>query len=373
VKFIRDINVGRVEIGQQKTVERKDDIEMELQWNWEYLTEVMEKLIETPSPVSYYEEINPLMEKLAAELGYEVTYDRKHTVYIKVPGKNREKTVCVGAHLDTLGLMVKRIDEDGMIRVRNLGGINFNNIEGETVTVHTRSGKTYTGLVACQSHSVHVYDDAKTLERNENTMMVILDEDVHSKEEVKALGIENGDILSLEPHFTVTPSGFIKSRFIDNKACAACSLALLKVMKEQNLTPVCDTWFVFPHYEEIGHGGAYVPDEVSEYLALDIAVIGPDHNGREDRVSICVKDNFSPYDRELTDRLVRKAEALQLNYAADVFYRYGTDGSAAVRAGHNLKAGAFGMGTFASHGIERTHMDGVKNTAKLLAAYVLED
>ena len=64
---------------------------------------------------------------------------------------------------------------------------------------------------------------------------------------------------------------------------------------------------------------------------------------------------------------------MQLNYAADVFYRYGTDGSAAVRAGHNLKAGAFGMGTFASHGIERTHMDGVKNTAKLLAAYVLED
>lgn len=98
--------------------------------------------------------------------------------------------------------------------------------------------------------------------------MMILDEDVHSKEEVKALGIENGDILSLEPHFTVTPSGFIKSRFIDNKACAACSLALLKVMKEQNLTPICDTWFVFPHYEEIGHGGAYVPDEVSEYLSL---------------------------------------------------------------------------------------------------------
>lgn len=112
---------------------------MELQWNWEYLTEVMRRLIETPSPVSYYEEINPLMEKLAAELGYEVTYDRKHTVYIKVPGKNREKTVCVGAHLDTLGLMVKRIDGDGMIRVRNLGGINFNNIEGETVTVHTRT------------------------------------------------------------------------------------------------------------------------------------------------------------------------------------------------------------------------------------------
>ncbi|MDO4267992.1 MAG: M42 family metallopeptidase [Eubacteriales bacterium] len=346
---------------------------MEVQWNWDYLLEVMEELISTPSPVSFYEKINPLMERLAAALGYEVSYDRKHTVYIKVPGRNRAKTVCVGAHLDTLGLMVKRIDGDGMLRVRNLGGINFNNIEGETVTVHTRSGRTYTGLVACQSHSVHVYDDARTLERNENTMMVILDEDVHSREDVKALGIENGDILSLEPHFTVTENGFIKSRFIDDKACAACCLALLKAMKEQSLTPACDTWFVFPHFEEIGHGGSYVPEEVSEYVALDIAVIGPDHNGREDRVTICVKDNFSPYDRELTGRLIKKAEEKQLNFAPDVFYHYGTDANAAVRAGNNLAAAAFGMGTYSSHGMERTHMDGVRNTAQLLAAYVLED
>ena len=38
-------------------------------------------LIHISSPVSYYEEINPLMEKLAAELGYEVTYDRKPVSY----------------------------------------------------------------------------------------------------------------------------------------------------------------------------------------------------------------------------------------------------------------------------------------------------
>lgn len=345
---------------------------MELQWNQTYLLDVMKELIETPSPVSFYDEINPLLERLAASLGYEVTYDRKHTAYIKVPGKDTSKTVCVGAHLDTLGLIVKRIDDNGMIRVRNLGGINFNNIEGESVTIHTRSKKKYTGLVACQSHSVHVFDDARTLTRDENTMMILLDENVHSKEDVKALGIEHGDIVSLEPHFTLTESGFIKSRFIDDKACAACSLTLLKQMKDEGLTPAYNTWFVFPHYEEIGHGGSYVPEEVSEYVALDIAVIGPDHNGREDQVSICVKDNFSPYDRELTDRLIKKAESKHLHFAPDVFYHYGTDGNAAVRAGNNIAAASFGMGTFSSHGVERTHIEGVMNTLKLLAAYVLE-
>lgn len=334
----------------------------------EYLLQIMEELIGTPSPVSYYEEINPLLQKYAASLGYEMTFDRKRTGYIKVKGKDSKNVVCIGAHVDTLGLMIRRIDEDGMIRVRNLGGINFNSIEGESVTVHTRSGKKYTGLVACQYHSVHVFDDARTAVRDENNMMVILDEDVHTKEEVRALGIENGDIISLEPHFTVTESGFIKSRFIDNKACVAVAFTVLKYMKENNIQPACDTWFAFPHYEEIGHGGSYVPEEVGAYIAMDIGVLGPDHTGSEEKVSICVKDNFSPYDRELTGKIIQAAKDARVDHAIDVFYRYGTDANAAVRAGNNVYAVAFGMGTFSSHGMERTTVHAVEETGKLLLA-----
>lgn len=344
---------------------------MKIALDQDYLLAVMEEFINTPSPVSYYEEINPLLERCAQDLGCQITYDRKRTGYLKIPGKNREKTICIGAHLDTLGLIVRRIDPDGMIRVRNLGGINFNNLEGESVTLHTRDGRRYTGLAACQSHSVHVFDDARTLTRDESTMRIILDEEVSTREEVRALGIEHGDIISIDPRFTVTGNGFIKSRFIDNKACAACIFAVLKYMKEQGLHPACDTWFVFPHYEEVGHGGAYVPEEVSEYIAMDIAVIGPDHTGSEKTVSICVKDNFSPYDRELTNRLVTCARKTGIDYTEDVFYHYGTDASCAVRAGNNLVAAAFGMGTFSSHGMERTHIRGVEQTAQLLAAFIL--
>lgn len=345
---------------------------MDIQLNQEYLLETMKEFINTPSPVGYYDQVNPLLERYARELGYEAEFDRKHTGYIKIPGKDTSRTICVGAHLDTLGLMVRRIDEDGMIRTRNLGGINYNNIEGETATVVTRDGRTYTGLVACQSHSVHVFDDARTLERNENTMILILDEKVSSREEVKALGIRHGDTIWLEPRFTVTDNGFIKSRFIDDKACVACALTVIRYMKEQGITPACNVWFAFPHYEEINHGGAYVPPEVSQYIALDIALIGPDYDGAEDKVSVCVKDNFSPYDRELTSHIIQVAEDHKLNYAVDIFYRYGTDANAAVRAGNQVQAAAFGMGTFCSHGVERTHIDGVMETARLLAAFLTE-
>ena len=56
----------------------------------------------------------------------------------------------------------------------------------------------------------------------------------------------------------------------------------------------------------------------------------------------------------------------------DAFYRYGTDGNAAVRAGNNLRAAAFGMAVYCSHGMERTHVTGLENTMNLLLAYVLD-
>ncbi len=337
------------------------------------LIRIMKELIETPSPVGYYDEITPLMQKYAKELGYELTFDRKRTCYIKVKGDDSSRTVCIGAHLDTLGLIIKNIDKDGHIYVRNLGGINFNNIEGETVTVHTRDGKKYSGMVVCKYHSVHVFAEAKTSVRDENTMYIILDEDVSTKEEVKALGIENGDIISLQPHFTVTESGFIKSRFIDNKAAAACVLNVLKYMKEKSLKPICDTLFAFPVYEEIGHGGAYVPEEISEYIALDIAVIGPDNTGSEEKVTICAKDNLTPYDRGLTTKIINIAKDADVNFTVDIFYRYSTDASSAIMAGNNIYSAAFGMGTFSSHGMERTTIEAVEETEKLLLAVLLKN
>ena len=337
-----------------------------------YLLDCFRQIVETPSPVGYYAQLNPVLEKMAQSLGYEVTYDRRATPYIVIDGQDNSKTVMVGAHSDTIGLMIRRVDPNGMIRVRQLGGINYGSLEGETVTVHTRDGRSYKGLMACQSHSVHVFDDARTLERNENTMVIILDENVSSKADVYALGIRNGDFVSIDPRCQVTPNGYLKSRFIDDKAAMACCFSMLKYLNENGLKPRYRTLLAFPYTEEIGFGGTYVPEEVSEYVAVDIGLIGPDYEGNEYKVSICAKDNAAPYDYDLTNRLIGYAEKAGCDYAVDIFYRYGTDGNAAVRAGNNLRAGAFGMAVYCSHGMERTHITGLENTMNLLLAYVLD-
>ena len=335
-----------------------------------FLTDTMRELIEIPSPVGYYTEMRPYLEKLVSGLGYEVTYDNRDTAYVKVEGEDTSKTVCVSAHADTLGFMVRGINSDGTLRIRNLGGINFANVEGENVTLHTRNGKKYTGMLVCAHHSAHAFDDAKTMERNENTVFVLLDEDVKNPDEVKALGIRNGDYVSIDPRFTMTENGYIKCRFIDNKAAMACSLAVLKYLSENGIKPKFNTYFTFSYYEEIGFGGISVPDEVSEYVAVDIAILGPDSDGSEKAVTICAKDASMPYDYDLTNRLISHAENAGCDYAVDLFYRYGSDAGQAVKGGNDLRAAAFGMGVYSSHGVERAHITGIENTVKLMLEYV---
>lgn len=334
-----------------------------------YIMRVMEEIIAIPSPVGDCDEVLELVAKYAKELGFDTTYDNKSTAYITIDGVDNSKTVAVAAHADTLGMMVKNILDNGEITLVTLGGNSFSSLEGETVFVRNRAGKVYTGTVCCKSHSVHVFDDARTLERSENNMVVRLDEVITCRDDVLKLGIMSGDHIAPDPRFNFTESGYIKSRFIDDKGCMAAILGMFKYLVDNNIKPQYKTMLIFPQYEEIGHGGAYVPAEVSEYVAVDIGLVGPDNNGTEHKVSICAKDAHGPYDKKLTTRLVDMAAKHGLDYVVDVFYRYGTDGAAANKSGRNLAAAAFGPGTHSTHGMERTHYDAIENTTKLLVAY----
>ena len=256
--------------------------------------------------------------------------------------------------------------------IRRLGGGNLPSMEGETVTVHTRDGREYSGVFMCKYHSVHVWSETHTAERTEDNMIVLLDEPVSTKAEVEALGIQHGDVIALDPRPQITPNGYVKSRYIDDKGAVACCFALLKYLNDNALKPKYNTIFQFPFYEEIGIGGTYIPEGVSEMVSIDIGLIGPDCNGNERSVSICAKDASHVYDYELTGRLIEYAKKADCNYAIDLFLRYGSDAGAARRAGNNIKVGLFGMAVYGSHGMERTHIDGLAATTNLALAYVLD-
>ena len=335
-----------------------------------YFKEVAHKIFNIDSPSGYSENINKVLIELLNELGYTATLTNKGNVALKVVGESSEKTVATSAHVDTLGLMVRSINGDGTLNVTRIGGPQIATLDGEYCKIQTRFNQTYTGTILSNSASSHVYEDSDK-QRKENNVVVRIDEKVNSKKDVLDLGIQNGDYIFIEPKFMITESGFIKSRFIDDKASVCVILSVLKYLKENNLKPAYDTFIYFVNHEEVGHGAATVDENITEFVTVDMGCIGKDLAGNEYAVSIAAKDSGGPYDYELTTRLIKLAKENNVNYVVDIFPYYGPDVGAAYRSGRDLKGALIGQGVHASHGMERTHLDGCINTMKLLTLYLL--
>jgi putative aminopeptidase FrvX len=274
--------------------------------------------------------------------------------------------------VDTLGAMVRSIKENGRIRFTSIGGYAMQTVENEYCLIHTRDGKTVSGTILNTHPSVHVYPDARDQKREEANMEIRLDADADSRDSVKVLGIRVGDFISFDPRVRIMEEGWVKSRHLDDKAGVASLFGLLELLQREKLIPAKTLKIFITNYEEVGHGASYLPAEVSELLAVDMGAIGDDLSCTEKDVSICAKDSSGPYDYEMVSQLIRLAEANQLSFAVDIYPQYGSDASAALRGGANVKAALIGPGVHASHGMERTHEEALWNTVALLAAYVLE-
>lgn len=330
--------------------------------------QILEKIFNIDSPTGYTKNIIDYLEEIVKELGYPTERNKKGNLIVSVKGKT-DYTLGLSAHVDTLGLMVRSIMPNGHLRFTMLGGLLLPTLDGEYCRVHTRNGNVYTGTILSTSPSVHVYKDSRSKTRDEDNMYIRLDENVKSKKDTLALGINNGDIVAVEPKFIFTESGYIKTRFLDDKASVFILITYLQRLKEENKVPACNLKVIFTTYEEVGHGASQVP-YLDELLAVDMGCIGTDLECTEEQVSICAKDAGGPYDYEMTSRLIELAKKEQLNYAVDIYPFYSSDATAALRGGADIRAALIGAGIHASHGMERTHVDGIINTIKLIESYV---
>ena len=302
-------------------------------------------------------------------LGYEPWRTRKGNVLVCLGGEGAPIALC--SHVDTLGLMVSAIKPNGRLKYSHIGGFSEHTVETENVRVHTRDGRVYDGTVQCVNASRHIFGDKCDIERNPDTIEIVLDEITHSAEETRALGIMNGDFVTLDPRTRVTQSGFIKSRHLDDKACVALLMELARRVKIGQFTPARKVYLVFTTYEEVLHGAsAGLPDDVVDFLAVDMGCVGGDLMGDETRVSIDAKDGSGPCDYAITTRLIELAREHGLDYAVDVFNSYSSDAITALRAGRDLRHAVIGPGVFASHGYERTHIRGLEQTYALIEAFL---
>lgn len=331
-----------------------------------FIKEQLYTLTSIPSPSSFTTKVTDYLLSELSSLGYSPERSNKGNVFVTLGGSG--SPLVLAAHVDTLGAMVRSIKENGRLRPTTIGGHQWSTADGENCTIHTRDGRVYTGVVLNKEPSSHVADQKTEL--IEENMEILLDENVASDQDTLALGIQTGDIIAMDPRTVVTESGYIKSRFLDDKLSAAILLGLARAVHEDTWKLNCKVSLLFTVYEEVGHGGSVVPDDTEEMISVDMGCVGSDLGCTERMVSICAKDSGGPYNYDLITALSNLAKEKKLDYAIDIYPHYGSDVETTLRAGYDIRHGLIGPGVYASHNYERSHMDGVHNTFELLKAYV---
>lgn len=337
----------------------------------EYILNQLCKLTSIASPSGFTKEVAEYTIKEFESLGYAPVLTKKGCVLVDLGGASNP--LLLSAHIDTLGAMVAEIKSNGRLRLTSIGGLQANNIETENCTIYTRFGKKFSATVQMNDPSVHVNHEYSEQKRDYKNMEAVIDERVFKAEEVKELGISVGDYVCFEPRTVITENGFIKSRFLDDKLSVAILLGYAKYLKENNITPKRKVFAYITVYEEVGHGcSAGIPSEVEEIISVDMGCVGEGLTCNEFMVSICAKDSRGPSNYEVTTALIQCAKENQINYAVDIYPFYGSDADAALIAGYDVKHSLIGPGVYASHGYERSHVEGVQNTLDLIKAYTIK-
>jgi len=337
----------------------------------DYAWEQAAAVLAIDSPAGFTGKAAAWVKQAFEELGFSAHITNKGGVLADLGGLNGEDALLLEAHVDTLGGMVAQIKDSGRLKLTKIGGMRAENGEAENVRVYTREGKIYEGTLQLCNASVHVNPDYKTAKRDFDTTEIVLDEDVSSGEEVRKLGIEVGDFVCFEPRTRRAASGYLKSRFLDDKLSVGILLGFAKYLSDNRITPPRRTYVHVTVYEEVGHGGAAsVPAGVTEAISVDMGCVGEGLSCTERQVSICAKDSAGPYSYDVVGKLIAAAKATGADYAVDVYPFYSSDVDVTLSAGYDIRHGLIGPGVYASHGYERSHMDGVYNTLKLLCGYL---
>lgn len=336
----------------------------------DFIAEKLKELMSINSPTGYTDEAANYMLMEFKKLGIKAEKTIKGGILVNMEESNSPSTL-LEAHIDTLGAMVSEVKSNGRLELTALGGLNPNNTEGENARLITKFNGEYEGTFQLNNASIHVNGEYNDIKRAFDKMELVLDEDVNTKEDTIKLGVNTGDIVCFDPRFRVTEKGYIKSRFLDDKLSAIILLAFAKYIKDHNISLRKNVYMHFTVYEEVGHGGAAsVPNDIDEAISVDMGCVGDKLSCTEKQVSICVKDSGGPYSYAMVKDLIKAAKDLGVDYALDIYPHYGSDVEATLSAGHDIRHALIGPGVYASHGYERSHLDGAINTLSLLISYL---
>ncbi len=343
-----------------------------------YVTDVLVRLLETPSPSGRTDAVMHLVGDELEAMGLRFYLTRRGVLVAGLHGEQESPDRAVVVHADTTGAMVAEIKASGRLRVVPVGTFSSRFAEGARVRVFADSDPAggdvdeLVGTILPLLASGHAYgDDVDAQPGGWQHVEVRLDAPTWSAEQTRSLGVHVGDFVALDARPIVTETGFVNARHLDDKAGVAAALGAFKAVVESGVELPVSVHLLVTIAEEVGLGASHgLNADVAEMVSVDNAVVAPGQTSTETGVTVVMQDSAGPFDYHLTRRLLRLADELGLEVHRDVFTHYRSDIAAALEAGAEMRAALLGFGVDASHGHERTHLDAIRSVAELLAAYV---
>jgi peptidase M42 family hydrolase len=347
-----------------------------LKIDMEYLHQVLADLLEIASPTGRTDHVQQYVGERLQEMGLPFYVTRRGSINasLEAPRGGADRAVVV--HTDTIGCMVKALKDSGRLEIRPIGTHSARFSEGAEVRIFTDELESYiTGTVLPLKASGHRYDQGvDTQGVGWEHVEVRVDEDVSCPDDLRRLGIDVGDFVALLSSATVTSTGFVKARHLDDKAGVAAALAAFKAVRDAGAPVPVTAHLLVTSAEEVGQGATHGLDPlVAEIVSIDAAVVAPGQQSREETVSVAMADGVAPFDYHLTRKLLRIADEYGVPFCRDVFDYYRSDLATALEAGADTRVALLGFGVDATHGNERTHSTGLQHRAELVALYLQSD
>lgn len=337
-----------------------------------YLLDVLARLMHVPSPSGMTDDIVRLVcdELDLLQVEYELT--RRGAIRALLKGQAAKPRRAIISHLDTLGAMVKNLKPNGRLSIVPIGNWSSRFAEGARVTIHSDGDRKTSGTVLPLKASGHTYNTEVDKQPSSwENLEVRVDERTPSICSLWETGIRVGDFISFYHNLEISESGFINSRFLDDKAGVASMLTAIKTIRKNNITPALNSSLLFTISEEVGIGASHVlRGNVAEMVSIDNGAIAPGQNTCEFGATIAMMDSSGPFDLHLTKHLVDICIEENIEFSRDVFLHYRSDAAAALEAGNDIRTALICFGLDASHGYERVHVASLLSITNLVISYL---
>ncbi len=338
----------------------------------------LDSLCRAHSPVGCEREIDTVILDAIGPAATRIWQDGASNVIAHFAGRRNDAPLHLTAHKDELGLIVKRVEPDGRLRVQALGGLYpFKWGEG-LVDVLADDGGTVAGVLSFGSLHVSEESPIEKVKAGREAMIWrnAWVDCKRSRTDLASLGVHAGSkvVPARARKVPVVLGDYVCGHALDDKGGVAILIEVAARLAHE--PPPQDTYLIISSMEEIGSGSAIyatrtVPGD--RLIAVEIVPAMPEYDiVNDDRPVIVYADSSNVYDEAVANRAATLAHGLGIDVQRGVLASYGSDASMSKRAGAAPSIGLFGFPTENTHGYEIAHLGGIANCLEVVAAYAYD-